>query len=185
MKNIKDVNAAFDILIEQLQLSIKELKNQMNKLIDNGEFENFERISDKLKEAGIFLTEIKNFQEKWNKIFSKGFHKRGSNKNVRAKKGQKTPEDKFKIPILQSVVELGGKGKVKDVLEKVYQKMKDIFTELDYEPLSSNSKSIRWKNTAQWCRMKMVNEGLLSKNSPNGIWEITEKGKEYLKQNLK
>ncbi len=33
--------------------------------------------------------------------------------------------------------------------------------------------------------MKMVNEGLLSKNSPNGIWEITEKGKEYLKQNLK
>lgn len=64
MKNIKDINAAFDILTEQIQLSIKELKNQMNILVDKEEFENFERISDQIKQAGNFLIEIKNFQKK-------------------------------------------------------------------------------------------------------------------------
>ncbi len=66
---------------------------------------------------------------------------------MRAKKGQKTPEVKYKIPILQSIVELGGKAKVKDVLDKVFQKMKNQFTESDLKPLPSNSNSIRWKNT--------------------------------------
>jgi len=28
----------------------------------------------------------------------------------------------------------------------------------------------------------MVNEGLLKKNSPRGVWEISEKGKSHLKQ---
>jgi len=49
--------------------------------------------------------------------------------------------------------------------------------------IPSNSKQRRWENTAQWARNTMVNEGLLSADSPRGIWEITKKGRDFYNQN--
>ena len=46
--------------------------------------------------------------------------------------------------------------------------------------LPSDPKSVRWRNTAQWCRNTMVNEGLLKGDSPHGVWEITAAGKRAL-----
>lgn len=97
------------------------------------------------------------------------------------KRGLRTPEDAFKIPILESLIELGGKAEIKTILNRVYQKMKHILNEYDRQPLPSGT-GIRWQNTAQWARNSMVNEGLLSSTSPKGIWEITERGKEYFKK---
>lgn len=42
-------------------------------------------------------------------------------------------------------------------------------------------REIRWRNTAQWARKTIVQEGLLASDSPKEIWEITRKGREYLK----
>ena len=47
----------------------------------------------------------------------------------------------------------------------------------------TDPKLIRWRNTAQWTRNTMVNEGLLAKDSPWGIWEITEKGRKFYEEN--
>ena len=57
--------------------------------------------------------------------------------------------------------------------------MKNILKSYDEEPLSSKPKEKRWENTARWARQKMVEKGLLAKDSPWGIWEITEKGRKY------
>ncbi|MCC7571175.1 winged helix-turn-helix domain-containing protein, partial [Candidatus Micrarchaeota archaeon] len=52
-----------------------------------------------------------------------------------------------------------------------------------YDPLASNPDNPRWRNTAQWARNSMVNEeGFLKKDSPRGIWEISEKGRAFLKE---
>ncbi|WP_038055080.1 winged helix-turn-helix domain-containing protein [Thermodesulfobacterium hydrogeniphilum] len=59
--------------------------------------------------------------------------------------------------------------------------MKDKLNEYDYQVLSFNN-TVRWKNTAQWCRNTMVQEGLLNSDFPKGIWEISKKGIEYLKK---
>ena len=99
------------------------------------------------------------------------------------KKGIKTPQSQYRIPILQVLTELGGRGEVNEILEKVYEKMKDILNKVDLELLPSGT-DYRWRNTAQWARNTMVNEGLLRNDSPRGIWEITEKGKIYLKEHL-
>ncbi|MFN3396352.1 MAG: winged helix-turn-helix domain-containing protein, partial [Thermodesulfovibrionales bacterium] len=40
----------------------------------------------------------------------------------------------------------------------------------------------RWENTAQWCRNTLVQEGLLSSDSPRGIWEITAEGEKLLRE---
>lgn len=101
---------------------------------------------------------------------------------TKIKKGEKTPNCRYKIPILQSIVELGAKGRAKEVLEKVFEKMENEFNSYDMETLSSGTDK-RWHNTARWTRAKMVEEGLLSSKSPNGIWRITEKGRKYLEEN--
>jgi len=70
-----------------------------------------------------------------------------------------------------------------DVLARIGKKMKGVLKKPDYEPLASSPDNLRWRNTAQWARNSMVNEGLLKKDSPRGIWEISDKGKSYLRQN--
>jgi restriction endonuclease Mrr len=60
--------------------------------------------------------------------------------------------------------------------------MKDILKEYDYKPLPSTPKEERWKNTTRWARNIMVKKGLL-KDFPRGIWEITERGREFYEEN--
>jgi len=93
-------------------------------------------------------------------------------------KGLRTPNEAFRLPILKALDELGGKGKINEVLEKVENYMKPFLKPIDYEKLKAD---IRWRNAACWERLKMVKENLLNPNSPKGLWEITEKGKKYLK----
>lgn len=92
------------------------------------------------------------------------------------KRGLKTPQDSFRIPILQTLVEMGGSARVSDVLKKLEQKMKNHLTEFDWLPLPSNPKSIRWINTAQWTRNTLRKEGLISSNSPLASGRLQKKG---------
>ncbi len=34
-----------------------------------------------------------------------------------------------------------------------------------------------WRNSAQWARNSMVQEGLLKADSPRGVWNISEAGR--------
>ena len=38
----------------------------------------------------------------------------------------------------------------------------------------------RWRNTAHWARYELVQDGLLKDDSKRGIWEISEKGRQFL-----
>ena len=75
---------------------------------------------------------------------------------------------------------MGGSGRTREVLDKVYEKMKNIFTPADLEMLPSGN-AIRWRNYAMWERQKLKEEGYLKSDSPRGIWEISEKGRAYLR----
>jgi len=99
--------------------------------------------------------------------------------------GLRTPELAFITPILRALDDLGGSATMAEVLEKVAIAMKDHLKEVDFESLKSDPARPRWNNTAQWARNTMVEDGLLKKNSPRGVWEITGAGKERLKKNVK
>jgi len=99
------------------------------------------------------------------------------------KKGLITPQDDYCQPILEVLVEMGGKGKTKTVIDRVGEKMKSTLKLIDYESHKSNEKQIRWRNTAQWARNKMVNsDGRMKKDSPNGVWAISDKGRKWLEK---
>lgn len=97
------------------------------------------------------------------------------------KKGLRTHQSQYRIPILQVLTDLGGRGNVNEILERVYEKMKDVLNEVDLGKTSSGV--VRWRNACMWKRNTMVHEeGLLRNDSSRGIWEITEKGRNYLKE---
>jgi len=97
----------------------------------------------------------------------------------RARIGEILPTSGYRLPILEVLVEMGGSARMSDVLNKVFNKMKDQLKPKDMEKLPSGI-SIRWENRAQWERLRLINEGYLKKDSPRGIWEITGAGRKLL-----
>ncbi|MFH1031209.1 MAG: winged helix-turn-helix domain-containing protein [Chloroflexota bacterium] len=95
--------------------------------------------------------------------------------------GVKTPQQAYRLPILEALHELGGSASVDSILKKVEVKMKSLLKEIDYQKLPSGIE-IRWRNTAMWERFNLVKDGLLKPNSPSGIWELTEKGEKEVKE---
>ncbi len=63
--------------------------------------------------------------------------------------------------------------------------MRHVLKAIDYQILSSEAEQVRWQNSAQWARNLMVKEGMLQSDSPVGIWEITEKGRAFLLQDIR
>jgi restriction system protein len=100
-------------------------------------------------------------------------------------KGLRTKSDDFEIPILLALDSLGGSGNIHDVFNIVEKLMINDLTKSDWQPLPSNPKSLRWKNSVQWARLHLVKEGFLSNTSTKGIWEITESGRTALKDDKK
>jgi hypothetical protein len=95
-------------------------------------------------------------------------------------RGLRTPEEEYRLPILQALVQLGGKSTPNKILDQVGEIMRDTLNQYDKEHLTSTPSLARWRNTAHWTRNSLVNEGLLSKDSPKGIWEITEAGRQAI-----
>lgn len=93
---------------------------------------------------------------------------------ARVARGAKTPPSAYRAAILRALYEAGGSAPVSQVLERVYALMESRFNETDRQTLPTGQ--VRWRNTAQWERHAMVQEGLLKKDSPRGLWELTAKG---------
>jgi hypothetical protein len=94
---------------------------------------------------------------------------------ARAATGAILPEDHYELPLLTSLVELGGQAAFRDVLEKVRKKIAPDLTELDKGKLKSGG--VRWENRLQFVRLRLIERGLLERGSPRGIWEITAEGR--------
>jgi hypothetical protein len=90
-----------------------------------------------------------------------------------------TPVEAYWLPTLQALTELGGKARRDEVVELVGKKMEDVLTPSDHEVLPSGVE-VRWKNRVAWQRENMKRRGLLRNDSPQGTWEITETGRQWL-----
>jgi ribosomal protein S20 len=99
---------------------------------------------------------------------------------------RRTPLVQFIIPILESIIELGGEARVSHVLNLVHSKMKGILKRYDYVLIQATPYSPiqeLWEDSAQLAKDEMVVKGLIAKNTPRGIWAITEKGKKFYEEN--
>lgn len=178
----KDVNSAFEILLEQIEAIFHSLNEDIDRFSRSQDYEKVKVLGENAKYLVEFKEKVKTLQKDWKTIFSDKLvlKKNTRKKSEKLRRGLKTNEKEFRIPILESLIELGGQAEMRNVLQKVSIKMENKLNKYDKESLPSGANQIRWENTAQWCRNTLVNEGFLSSESPRGIWEITDFGREYL-----
>jgi hypothetical protein len=93
----------------------------------------------------------------------------------RAKTGTILAEAEYEIPMLEVIAEHGDLAAAREVLDELETRLGGLLTEVDKEPLASGD--IRWRNRAQFVRLRLVEQGDLVKNSPRGIWALTEQGR--------
>lgn len=179
-----EVTIAFDIVLEEIENAIAALNQQGAQAFQSGKYDVAKELMEIGSQMAAFRTKVKDLQREWHNIFAfvspPRTRKAGKRVAERLKQGLRTPEDAFRVPILESLVELGGSAPIADVLDRVEAKMRNRLNTYDHSPLPSDPTQTRWRNTAQWARHTMVQEGLLSPNSPRGIWEITETGRRWL-----
>lgn len=102
-------------------------------------------------------------------------NRRGSG---RAPKGSLLPEAEYVLPLLETLVELGGSAPMSKVVDRLEGKLDGKLTKTDRRVLSSGR--VRWKNRAQFVRLGLIREGYMAKEAPRGIWEITPAGRNRL-----
>ena len=81
---------------------------------------------------------------------------------------------------LQALVDLGGRSELHRVLERVHEMMKGQLNEHALALLPSDGVTPRWRNTAQGARNSLREEGLIRDDTPRAVWEISEKGRQWL-----
>lgn len=179
-----EVAIAFDIVLEEIENAIAALNQQGAEAFQNGKYDVARGLMEKGSQMAAFRTKVNDLQKEWLNIFATVTPpktlRRSRKVAERLKRGLRTPGDAFRVPILQSLTELGGSGAMADVLDRVEAKMRNQLNAYDRSTLPSDPTQTRWRNTAQWARNAMVREGLMSSDSPRGIWEITEAGRRWL-----
>jgi restriction system protein len=188
--NPTNVQAAFEMLLEEVEAEIDFINGVGSKAFEKRDYD---RAKEALEHAGKltgFRDKAVTLKKEWDgfTVIEVDEEDRKTAQTQRQnlgrlQRGMRTREEAYYVPILHVFSEMGGSGKVADVLDRVGKKMKGVLKKSDYEPLASGPDNLRWRNTGQWARNSMVNEGLLKKDSPRGVWEISDKGRSYLNEN--
>lgn len=106
--------------------------------------------------------------------------KRGS--GSRAPAGSLLPEAQYELPLLESLTELGGSAPTSEVVDRLGKKLDGKLTEGDRETLGSGE--IRWRNRVQFVRLGLIKSGHMVKDSPRGVWEITDAGRQRVAEEV-
>ncbi len=193
MRNPDDVSAAFEMLLEEIETRVSLLSRNNAHAWEEWDFTQAGELVKKAQTITDFREEVLHLQRKWEVLFPNEEVEAdipvqsSANQEIlerrslgRLQRGMRTPEQEFRVPLLKVLMDKGGSASMREVLAELEKRMNGILKDVDYNPLPSDPDTIRWRNTAQWSRQAMVNEGLLKNNSPRGIWEISDKGRKYL-----
>jgi len=104
-------------------------------------------------------------------------------KRTRTPSGVLLPESQYIVPLLETLHERGGSAHVGEVISAVGEKLGSRLTELDRSHLRSGG--LRWQSRIQFVRLRLLERGLLKRNSPRGVWELSEEGEAVLKNGKK
>lgn len=184
--NPSNVASAFEMLLEEVEAEIDFVNNVGARAF---EARDYDRAKEALERAGAitsFRDRVAALRQEWAVLAAAAESQEDEETKDkrrdlgRLRRGLRTPEAAYREPILRVLAQLGGAGRIGDVLDRVGAIMKPVLKEVDHDPLASSPDMPRWRNAAQWARSAMVKEGLLKADSPRGVWELTEAGRQAL-----
>ena len=187
-----DVDDALDLLAGEIREEIQRIRDEAASAVTKGDYETAKSVIEFAGHLEKFAEIVDKLVDEWNSIAKQHDIEPEPVKAIvgkgyfgKARKGTITSHKDFYVPLLQALVDLGGKGKTQQVVDRVGKLMAGKLKPKDFETLSSSSETIRWRNKVMWTRNTLVNElGYMKNDSPFGIWEISEKGRTWLKSQL-
>jgi hypothetical protein len=185
--NPSNVSSGFEMLLEEVEAEIDFYTRIGSRAFESRDFRKVDEARTQAEKVTAFRDKVAALRKEWDTISGSETDEdeetKAERRNLgRLRKGLRTPEAAYYLPILKALVELGGSAKMQAVLDKVHKAMKPILKDVDHEPLASDPDMPRWRNSAQWARNTMRQEGLLKDDSPHGTWEITPAGKDRVQQ---
>jgi hypothetical protein len=94
---------------------------------------------------------------------------------TRAAAGTILPEERYELPLLTALIDLGGSAPYRDVMDAVGKILEHELTPADTDQLSSGG--VRWKSRLQFVRLRLKDRGFLKPDTPKGIWAISDEGR--------
>lgn len=177
-----EIKEAYTELEQAAALQFENIGTEVIDLLKYGQFDSARKKIDQAEKMFILFQNLKNLVEKWHHDSQPIVGPPPMNvqpESSRTAPGSLTPQSRFRIFILKALVEMGGQGRTGEVIDRVGLLMESILNDDDRGILVTVNEP-HWRNRSRYERMAMVNEGLLSDQSEDGVWEITDKGKEYL-----
>jgi hypothetical protein len=177
-------------LLDETDAVIAGLNAEGSKLFSEGKYEQARALLDKVDDILAFRGKVLCLQGDWKALRVPPIEKLAGSERDKAlarfrpkplKPGLKTAPEEFRYPLLEALVRLDGTARVGDVFRIVEEIMGEQLNTYDYQPLPSNRNTVRWKTSVHRERYNLVQEGLLAEDSPRGVWEISEAGREALK----
>jgi len=176
---------ALAVFRAQIQDRLEDFQEDTKQAVDQGHFEQAQTLLQQAQALKDLLTDL----DAWAKRFAtlvgpivEG-DADGDEETPRLRKGLKTPQSAYRIPILRTLVTLGGEADMDLVLERVQALMGDQLNAHDLDTLA-DGKTIRWRNAAQWARNTLREEGLIRDDTPRGVWGISDAGRKWLKTQI-
>ncbi len=180
------VHAAFDMLLEEMARDVSVVKSASHSAIDADDFDEATRLAARAKAMDGFKVKLAALRDEWNGLHGPsagGAVPSGPPRATRAPHGSRIHVDEFRVPLLKALDERGGGAPKADVLKRVEEMLRGRLGPIEYTPIPSNPRRMRWLVRAEWARFRLTEEGLMKKGSPRGIWEISDAGREYLAKN--
>ena len=178
----------FEILIEKLNNEIEAVKKSGEMAIEKDDLTQASNNIETAKKLKNIKDKFKKLMDEWKKLTSSYPSmetippNNTDSESIQIQRSQSTLQTAYILPILQVLDENyeKGKGRAKDILDEVFNKMKNKLKPADIKNIPSGT-SKRWRKNANFARFIMVrNLGLLKNDSPRGFWEISEKGRQHL-----
>jgi hypothetical protein len=173
-------SAAFDLLQDELDAHLADLQTDIAETAKRGAYDKVTQLAKAAQELADLKKELAGVEKRYNRLIETDEPDESAPEDKRIRKGLKTPQAAYQRPILQALVDLGGRSKLHPVLDRVYELMKAQLNEHDLAILPSDGVTPRWRNTAQWARNSLREQGLIRDDTPRSVWEISEQGRKWL-----
>jgi len=176
------IDQAFKGFLAELRDILADVQQAIKNKTDECDFTSMPELVKQAEQITQLIQKVEALQSSW--ASSVAAHPASSaSRRQRATRasGPITPQSAYELPLLQALEKLGGRAKINDVLNEVYRLVEHRLTPADKQILPSG-KEVRWRNAVKWARQHLKEKGYLRSDSPEGIWETTEAGREYLKQ---
>lgn len=171
---VEELNERYEVLRENLNAEIADLENRRDEIQDE--------INVKRKEASeLEAKRVSEVTVVWEELGLKPSRERAPEpvRGVPAERPDSSTEPHeridFETLILETLLEAGGRGSVPDILSRIENKLQDN-GQLSPYWLALDPNQIRWQHAVHSARVRLVRQGMLSKNSERGVWELTAQG---------